>query len=115
VTGVLGTVAVVGGPALGIDIIQHIRAGNSPAIAYDVGSLAGGAAVGYFGGGALANRIKFPASSGWSPTRDVANRYKPHLGSIGQWLGTGPDAASAGGAVAMGGGGAAVAAQGGCQ
>ncbi len=40
-------------------------------------SVAGGALVGYFIGGALANAIKSPASRGRSFARDVANRYIP--------------------------------------
>jgi hypothetical protein len=115
VTGVLGAVAVIGGAALGIDVFQQISAGNSAGVAYDVGSIAGGVAVGAFGGGAIANGIRSPASSGWSPASWVAQRFNPSLGSIGQWLGTGPTAASGGMSAALAGGGAALATQGGCQ
>ena len=64
-------------------------------------SVAGGALVGYFIGGALANAIKSPASRGWSFARDVANCYMPSKGTIPQWLGTRPDAANAGGAALL--------------
>jgi RHS repeat-associated protein len=114
VTGVLGVLAVAGGAAFGIDVFQQFRASNWAGVAYDVGSAAGGAAAGYFGGGTIANGIKSPASSGWSLSRDLQNLYNPSLGSFGQFLGTGPDAGAAGGAAAMSGAGAAAAVKRGC-
>jgi hypothetical protein len=86
VTGVLGAVAVVGGVALGLDVSQQVSAGNWAGVAYDAGSVAGGAAVGLAGGGALANGIKSGATSGWSPASWIAQRFNPSLGSFGQWL-----------------------------
>jgi hypothetical protein len=115
VTGALGVLAVAGGAALGINVIQQIRAGNSAGIAYSLGSVAGGVAVGAVGGGAIANGINPGATSGWSPASWVSQRYQSGLGSIGQWLGTGPTAASGGMSAALAGGGAAQVAQGGCQ
>ena len=115
VTGALGILAVAGGAALGIDVMQQIRSGNSAGIAYDIGSIAGGVAVGAVGGGAIANGIKSPATSGWSPSSWVAQRFSPSLGTIRQWLGTRPTAASGGMPAALAGSGATQAAQGGCQ
>ena len=115
VTGVLGVLAVAGGAALGIDVMHQIRAGNSAGIAYDVGSIAGGVAVGAAGGGAIANGIRPWATGGWSPASWAAQRFNSSLGSIGQWLGTGPTAASGGMSAALAGGGGAQVAQGGCQ
>jgi|SRR5580698_6275884 hypothetical protein len=94
---------------------RQIRAGNSAGIAYSLGSVAGGVAVGAVGGGAIANGINPGATSGWSPASWVSQRYQSGLGSIGQWLGTGPTAASGGMSAALAGGGAAQVAQGGCQ
>src|SRR5579863_1863801 len=71
--------------------------------------------VGAVGGGAIANGINPGATSGWSPASWVSQRYQSGLGSIGQWLGTGPTAASGGMSAALAGGGAAQVAQGGCQ
>jgi hypothetical protein len=52
--------------------------------------------VGAVGGGAIANGINPGATSGWSPASWLSQRYQSGLGSIGQWLGTGPTAASGG-------------------
>lgn len=115
VTGALGVLAVAGAAALGIDVMQQIRAGNWAGTAYDVGSIAGGVAVGALSGGAIANGIKSPATSGWSPASWLAQRFNPTLGSVGKRLGTGPTAASGGFSAGLAGGGAALIPQGGCK
>jgi hypothetical protein len=115
VTGGLGGLAVIGGTALGIDGIQQIKSGNSGGIAYDLGSLAGGVAVGAAGGRAMASGIRPGATSGWSPASWVAQRFRSSLGSPAKWLGTSPTGASGGMSAALGGAGAAQGTQGGCQ
>ncbi len=96
--------AVYGGYTLYKDISSNYSSGNTAGLAYDAGSLLGGAAVGYFRGGATANGIKPGASSGWSLSRDISNRFKPSLGlNPLTWFGTGPDAGAAGGAQAAAG------------
>lgn len=114
VTGVLGGLAVVGATALGLDISEESGAGNWAGVAYDVGSFIGGVVVGGISGGWIANGIRAPASGGWSWSSNVAMRYRPSLGSFGEWLGTGPTAASGGVAAGLAGGGAAIPAKGGC-
>jgi RHS repeat-associated protein len=115
VTGVLGGLAVVGGAAVGIDVMNQVRSGNSAGVAYAVGSIAGGVAVGAAGGGAIANGIKPGATSGWTPASWIAQRFTPGKGSIGQWLETGPTAASGGMSAALASGGAAQWAHTGCR
>jgi hypothetical protein len=97
VTGVLGVLAVAGGAALGYDTIGQIRSGNWAGVAYNAGSVLGSAAVGGGGGRAIAEGINEVASPAWSWASDVAQRFNPSLGSVGQWLGTGPNPGSAGG------------------
>ena len=74
---IAGEVTSITEVALGIDVSQQVSAGNWAGVAYDAGLVVGGAAGGYFTGGAVANGIKPGASSGWSFARDVANRYIP--------------------------------------
>jgi RHS repeat-associated protein len=115
VTGVLGVLAVAGGAALGYDVIGQIRASNWAGLAYDVGSLAGSAAVGGAGGRAIAKGINGVPSPPWSPASDWAQTgYKPSLGSPWKWLGTGPNPGSAGGAAATTGAGTAQILKSGC-
>jgi hypothetical protein len=114
VTGALGLVAVAGGAMVGVDVVNQIKSGNVAGIAYDAGSVAGGAAVGFVGGGAIANGIRSPATSGWSPASWAAQRFSWGKGSIWNWLGTGPTAASGGMAGALAGAGGATAVKGGC-
>jgi hypothetical protein len=84
-------------------------------LAYDVGSLAGSAAVGGAGGRAIAQGINGVPSPPWSPASDWAQTgYKPSLGSPWNWLGTGPNPGSAGGAAAATGAGAAQVVKSGC-
>jgi len=66
-------------------------------------------------GGFVGDNINPPATRGfWNLGRDIANRFMPSKGSLGKWLGTGPDAAAAAGASGMAGAGAATAVKGGC-
>ncbi len=102
VTGVLLVGGAIGGGATLYSAGSNIANGNYAAAAYDVGSLAGGAVAGGAVGGAVGDSINPPASRGWSFGGDWANRFNPGLGSIGKWLGTGPDAAAAGGSTAAG-------------
>jgi RHS repeat-associated protein len=114
VTGVLGVLAVAGGAALGYNTIGQISSGNWAGVAYNAGSVAGGAAVGGAGGRFIAQGINGAASPAWSWASDLAQRYNPSLGSIGNWLGTGPNPGSAGGSAAAAGAGAATVAKKGC-
>lgn len=114
VTGVLGAVALVGGVATGYSTISNVLDGNWNAAAYNVGAIAGGAAAGYAGGNAVARAITPAATKGWSIARDVKNLFNPSLGTIRDWLGTGPDGGAASGSMAMAGSGAAMPSRGGC-
>lgn len=114
VTAVLGLAAVVGFAALAGDTAIQIRDGNSAGVAYNVGSIAGGVAAGAIGGGAIANGIKPGATAGVSWASNMAQGYKPSLGTVGQWLGTGPTKASGGTAAGLAGAGAAIPAKRGC-
>ena len=114
VTGVLGVLAVAGGAALGYDTIGQIRSGNWAGVAYNAGSVAGGAAVGGAGGRFLAQGINGVASPAWSWASDLSQGYKSGLGSVGNWLGTGPNPGSAGGSAAAAGAGASRAVKKGC-
>ena len=114
VTGALGVLAVAGGAALGYDVVGQIKSGNWAGVAYDVGSVAGCAAAGGAGGRAIAQGINGVASPAWSWASDLAQRYNPNLGSVGQWLGTGPNPGSAGGSAAAAGAGAAQVVKKGC-
>jgi len=107
VTGVLLVGGAIGGGSTLYSAGSNIANGNYSAAAYDLGSLAGGVAAGGVVGGAVGDSINPPASRGWSFGGDWANRFNPGLGSIGKWLGTGPDAAAAGGSTAAGGSGLA--------
>jgi hypothetical protein len=113
VTAGLGVVAVAGGAILGIDVAANIRNRNWLGLAYDAGSVLGGAAVGGAGGRTLAESVNGVPSRPWSWRSDLAQQYDPRLGSLRDWLGTGPNPGSAGATSAAGGaGGAALA--GGC-
>jgi RHS repeat-associated protein len=114
VTGVLGAVAIVGGLALGYDVIGQIQASNWDGLAYDIGTLGGSAAVGGFGGRGIAERINGVPSPPWSLSSDLAQGYNPNLGPVSGWLATGPNPGSAGGSVALGGAGAAAQVRGPC-
>jgi len=112
VTGVVGVVGVVGGVYTFSSIVSNISSGNWNGLAFNAGSIVGGAGAGYALGGAAADIVNGgPSSSGWSLSGDLAMGYNPGLGSIGDWLSTGPTASSMGGAMAAGGAGAAQAAK----
>ncbi len=104
VTGGLAAVGVVGGAMTGYSLIRDIQSGNYSGAAFGAGSIVGGVAVGSVVGGGLGDRINPPATRGWSFSRDIANHYNPRLGSLGKWLGTGPDAGAAAGATGLGAG-----------
>ncbi len=114
VTSVLGVAAVVGFAAFAVNTRLQVEDRNYAGIAYNAGSLVGGVAVGASSGGWVANGIKPGATLGLSWSSNIAQRYRPSLGSVGQWLGTGPTKASAGGATAAAGTGVGVAANRGC-
>jgi RHS repeat-associated protein len=115
VTGVLGVLAVAGGAALGYDVIGQIKSSNWAGLAYDAGSVLGGAAVGVAGGGrAIAEGVNGVPSPPWSLRSDLSQGYKRDLGSPGQWLGTGPNPGSAGGSAAAAGAGVARVVKSGC-
>ena len=115
ITGVLGGAAVIGGVVVLYNTGAQITNGNWAGVAFNIGSIVGGAGVSYFTGGAAANAIRSPASRGWSLARDLANRFTPSKGwNPIPWLGKGPDAAAAGGSVTLSGAGAAAPAKGGC-
>jgi RHS repeat-associated protein len=104
VTGGLLLVGVVGGTMTVVSGINDFKSGNYAGAAYGAGSIVGGLAAGSVVGGAVGDRINPPATRGWSFSRDIANRYKPSLGSVVKWLGTGPDAGAAAGATGLGAG-----------
>jgi RHS repeat-associated protein len=125
VTGALGVLAVVGGAALGIDVIRNITNGNSDGLAFNLGSLAGSSLVGGLGGRALAEGINGEPSPPWSWGSDKGDMFDPNFvdpatgepGSFGGWMGKGPNPGSAGGSAAAAGAGAATAGRSlcGCQ
>src|SRR5208337_621174 len=104
VTGVLLVAGGIGGASTLYSAGTNIANGNYTGAAYDVGTLGGGVAAGGLMG-VVGDSINPPASRGWSFGRDLANRYNPALGSVGSWLGTGPDAAAAGGSTGASGSG----------
>src|SRR5216684_5519013 len=107
VTAVLGGVAIAGSLALGVDINRQWAAGNWDGLAFDAGSLVGGSRVGGFGGRTIAEGINGEPSPPWSIRNEYRQLFDPSLGSIGDWLATGPNPGSAGGSAALGGAGAA--------
>jgi RHS repeat-associated protein len=107
VTGVLCLVAIAGGTALGIDTLVHAYTRNWDGLAFDLGSLAGGALVGGFGGRSIAEGINGEPSSPWSPGSDLGDVFNPDKGTFPDFLRTGPSPGSAAGSAALGGAGAA--------
>jgi RHS repeat-associated protein len=114
VTAGLGVLAVAGGAILGIDVAANFRNRNWPGLAYDAGSVLGSAAIGGAGGRTLAESVNGVPSRPWSWSSDLAQQYDPRLGSLREWLGTGPNPGSAGATSAAGGAGGAALADG-CQ
>jgi RHS repeat-associated protein len=115
VTATLGAVAIVGGVIFGIDIAGNIRSGNWGGLAFNMGSLFGGAGAGRIGGRAIAEGINGVRSPSWSWRSDASQGYNRGLGSPRDWLATGPNPASAGFSAASGGVGGAQPAQQGCN
>jgi hypothetical protein len=103
----LGALAIGGGALLGYNVYGDIVNSDWNGLAYNLGSLAGSSVVGGAGGRAIAEGINGVPSPPWSPASDWAQGYNPALGSLGDWLGTGPNPGSAGGSAALGGAGAA--------
>ena len=101
----LGALAIGGGALLGYNVYGDIVNSNWNGLAYNLGSLAGSSAVGGAGGRAIAEGINGVPSPPWSWSSDAAQGYNPALGSLGDWLGTGPNPGSAGGSAALGGAG----------
>lgn len=112
VTAGLGVLAVAGSALVGIDVAANIRNRNWSGLAYDVGSVLGGAAVGGGGGRALAQGVNGVPSRPWSWRSDFAQHYDSKLGSLNDWLRTGPNPGSAGLTSAAGGAGGAALADG---
>lgn len=78
-------------------------------VAYNVGSIAGGIAAGGASGRIVARGIN-GVESGPFRWNDSFQNFKPGLGSVWDWLGTGPDVGSAAAAEALTGAGGATAA-----
>lgn len=95
VTAGLGLAAVGGAAALGLDLGTSISLRNWDRVAYDLGAAVGGAGVGGAAGRAVATRVSGAPSGRWSLGSDWAQGYNPKLGSLSDWLGTGPNPASA--------------------
>ena len=115
-SGALLVAGAVGGAVAIYNGYTQASNGNWAGAAYSAGTIAGGVAGGSVVGATVGDAINPPATRGfWSMGRDFANRYRPSLGTIGKWLGTGPDAAAAAGSSGLAGAGAATAAQGGCD
>lgn len=98
----LGTTAVVGGVATGVNTYNNAVAGNWNAVAFNAGTLVGGAIVGVSGGGqALAEGISGQPTSAQSGLfGDSTLNYNPNYpnDSILGWLGSGPTPQSGGAA-----------------
>jgi RHS repeat-associated protein len=114
-SGALLVAGAVGGTVALYNGYTQASNGNWAGAAYSAGTIAGGVAGGSVVGATVGDAINPPATRGfWSIGRDVKNFFNPRLGSVGKWLGTGPDAAAAAGATGLAGAGAATAAKGGC-
>jgi hypothetical protein len=111
VTGALIVGAAAGAVALGIDVGASLQSANWNRLAYDAGSVLGGAIAGGLTGRAGAEAINDVKSPPWSLRSDAAQHFDPSLGSIGDWLGTGFNPGSAAAANATAGAGAAVTAK----
>jgi hypothetical protein len=111
VTAGLGVGAVWGASTTAGHAVGNAEAGNWDAVAYDVGTLTGGAVVGGLGGGrAMAGGVSGRPTTvprSWNPlTADqgygyVRNPNVPLGRDIYNWLGTGPTPSSAGGAATL--------------
>jgi RHS repeat-associated protein len=111
VTGGLGVAGVWGASGVAGDIAGNASANNWNNVAYDVGTLAGGFAVGGAGGGRYVADNVSPSPStvppSWNPfTADegygfVRNSDVPLPTDIYNWLGTGPTPTSGGTSAAL--------------
>jgi len=82
ITAGLGLAGIAGVAIVGLDIGNNVDVGNWGAVAYDVGTILGGAAVGGAAGRAVAEGVNGVPSPPWSIPSDWAQGYDPNLGSI---------------------------------
>ena len=115
VTAALSLAAVVAGSYLGYDVGVSAYNGNWDEVAYDAGSLLGGAVTVGISGRATAEAINGVESPPWSLSSDWSQRYNKTLGSPSDFFDTGFSPASAGAASAVGGAGAGAASGIGCS
>jgi RHS repeat-associated protein len=101
----VGIVGVVGGVSWAIDARDDLVSSDWEGLAFDAGSLAGGILAGRATGRGVAETINGTPSPKWTRLSDAAQGYDPRLGSFGDWMGTGTNPGSAGGAAALGGAG----------
>ena len=119
VTAVLAGAAVIGGATLIVNSAVNYVQGNSAGLAYNAGSLLGGALGGGFGARAVYGQLSpgqtflgLNWGSFWAERGQV---YKPSLGPPNlNFFGTVPTACGAAGAPALTGSGASTAKKGGC-
>lgn len=95
ITGALGVGATVGGATTIVNTVSNVRSGNYNGLAQTLGTVVGGALVGGSGSKLVPG---VDPNAPW--TFSGGKGYDPNLGTFGDWLGTGPDKASATGAVA---------------
>ena len=106
VTAGLAVAAVYGASVVAGDIYGSAEGGNWDQVAYDVGTIGGGALFAGTGGGlATVEAINGVPSPAWSLASDASQGYNPALGSIWAWLATGTNPGSAGGTTALAGAG----------
>jgi hypothetical protein len=98
VTAGLAVASIAGiGTSVGY-ITQNIVNNNWNAVAFNIGSWAGGAALGTFGGGRLlAEGINGTPSPNWNMMNDFEQRFDPAQGPIPGWVATGTSPGSAAG------------------
>ena len=94
VTLVLGLGAAAGAGVLGWNIAKDWNNRNWDGLAYDLGSMVGGFGAGAASGRAVARGIN-GVSSGPFRFNDSFQNYNPKLGTVKEWLGTGPNVGSA--------------------
>ena len=64
--------------------------GNWDQIAYDAGTIAGGALVGAAGAGFLGEQVNGYKSEPWSKQLDIEQQWDGSKGTVGDWLSEGP-------------------------
>jgi RHS repeat-associated protein len=101
VTGVLGIAGAAGGGYTLYDSVRQAANGNWTAVAYNIGTIGGSAMAGGASAGWVRTGIT-GETSGWNLGKDWQQGYKPNYpgGSLGKWLGTGPNPGSAAGSTA---------------